>query len=152
MKLKFGPKGDEWGLDACPPRLNCKVCKLMGDAENEKKWLRDSYISGYPPWLLARMLGIDKSEPVCSHAWRHNWPRERKANAPDPKNTIFIATLAQLRSCWNKGTEETADRCLELLAQMLGVFSREPKGPPGESARPGWEDMLSVLRRTRRDK
>ena len=118
--MKPGPKRTKnWGLTPCPTERACAVCTALGDRPEELQRLREMYVEGMPPWLLAHTFGIPNSA-VRSHAFRKNWCRRRSYNLPDPKAVVYIAALARLRDTWHLADGHSADRMLALLAKLTG--------------------------------
>ena|SRR6185436_8900771 len=125
--MKPGPKRTKhWGLTACPPARACAVCAAFKDMPGELRRVREMYVEGIPPWLVAQFFGVPNAA-LRSHAWRHNWCRRRSYNLPDAKHLIMVAALNRLRASQHLISPTSADRMLKLLASLVGseTHSRE---------------------------
>ena len=117
--MKPGPKRmKNWGLTACPVERACAVCTTLGERPEDLRRLREMYVEGMPPWLLAHTFGIPNSA-VRSHAFYKNWCRRRSYNLPDLKHVLMVAVLSRLRDSWDIFSPNSADRMVALLLKLV---------------------------------
>ena len=117
--MKPGPKRTtNWGLTACPAERACGVCTKLGEMPDALLRVREMYIEGIPPWLVARRFGVPNNA-LRSHAWRHNWCRRRSYNLPDLKHVLMVAVLSRLRDSWDIFSPNSADRMVALLLKLV---------------------------------
>ena len=117
-EMKPGPKRTmNWGLTPCPVERACAVCTALGDSPEELRSIREMYVFGVPPWLVARTFGVSNGA-LRSHAWRHNWCRRRSYNLPDPRYLVMLAALGRLRASWHLVSPNSADRMIDVLIKL----------------------------------
>ena len=118
--MKPGPKRTKnWGLTACPTERACAVCAAYSEMPDELRRVREMYIEGMPPWLVAQFFEVPNAA-LRSHAWRHNWCRRRSYNLPDAKHLLMVAAVNRLRASQHLVSPTSADRMLKLLATLVG--------------------------------
>jgi hypothetical protein len=119
--MKPGPKRTKnWGLTACPAERACALCTALRERPDELRRVREMYVEGMPPWLVARFFGVPNGA-LRSHAWRHNWCRRRTYNLPDREHLLTTLLLARARDSWHLVAGNSADKALSLLMRLLSV-------------------------------
>ena len=123
--MKPGPKrSTSWGLSACPPQRECRVCAVLGEKPEDMRAVRDLYVQGVPVWFVAQQFKVP-NQALRVHAWCHNWWRRRSLNLPSPKHLLTMLALARLRSTWHLADGASAERALALLVKLSGVGEQE---------------------------
>lgn len=136
-EMKPGPKRTKnWGLAACPAERACAVCAAFGEMPDELRRVREMYVEGMPPWLVAQFFGVPNGD-LRSHAWRHNWCRRRSYNLPDPKHLIMVAALNRLQKSQHLASSSSADRMLKLLVSLVESETHSRKREAGSIR---WEE------------
>src|SRR5205814_1295764 len=97
-------ESDAWGLRRCKDEMKCVVCHAVGENNQQLKLLRNLYVDGVDPRVMALSLEVNYRE-LQNHAVRNAWRHRKGENGLNIRERrdaeVELLLKARMRDSWH---------------------------------------------------